>query len=66
MVAKLEALMDSYVKNSEVVMFFSVFPGNELRDFFEEKWEMLKNKKIIDMQAFNLNLFYVVAKVIIE
>ena len=41
MLAKLEALMDSYVKNSEVVMFFSVFSGNELRDFFEEKWEML-------------------------
>ena len=37
MLAKLEALMDSYVKNSEVEMFFSVFSGNELGDFFEEK-----------------------------
>ena len=54
MLAKLEALMDSYVKNSEVEMFFRVFSGNELRDFFEEKWEMLKNKKIVDIQAFNL------------
>ena len=36
MLAKLEALMDSYVKNSEVVMFFRVFPGNELRDFFRK------------------------------
>ena len=24
------------------------------RIFFEEKWEILKNKKIIDIQAFNL------------
>ena len=54
MLAKLEALMDSYVKNSEVEMFFRVFSGNELRDLFEEKWEMLKNKKIVDIQAFNL------------
>ena len=37
MLAKLEALMDSYVKNSEVEMFFRVFSGNELRDLFEEK-----------------------------
>ena len=37
MLAKLEVLMDSYVKNSEVVMFFKVFSGNELRDFFEEE-----------------------------
>ena len=34
-------------------MFFRVFSGNELRDFFEGKWEMLKNKKIVDMQVFN-------------
>ena len=34
MLAKLEALMDSYVKNSKVEMYFSVFSGNELRDFF--------------------------------
>ena len=54
MLAKLEALMDSYVKNSEVVMLFRDFSGNELRDFFEKKWEMLKNKKIVDVQAFNL------------
>ena len=54
MLAKLEALMHSYVKNSELEMFFRVFSGNELRDFFEEKWEMLKNKKIVDIQAFNL------------
>ena len=27
-------LMDSYLKNSEVVMLFRVFPGNELWDFF--------------------------------
>ena len=51
MLAKLEALMDS---NSEVEMFFRVFRGNELRDFFEKKWEILKNKKIVDIQAFNL------------
>ena len=37
MLAQLEALMDSYVKNSEVVMFLRVFSGNELRDLFEEK-----------------------------
>ena len=54
MLAKLEALMDSYVKNSEVEMFFRVFSGNELRDFFEEKWEMIKNKKIVDIRAFKL------------
>ena len=54
MLAKLEALMDSYLKNSERVMFFWVFSENELRDFYEEKWEMLKNTKIVDTQAFNL------------
>ena len=57
MLAKLGALMDSYVKNSEVVMLFRVFLGNELRDFFEEKLEMLKNKKIVDIQVFNLKSF---------
>ena len=54
MLAKLEDLMDSYAKNSEVEMFFRVFSGNELRDLFEEKWETLKNKKIVDMRAFDL------------
>ena len=53
MLAKLEALMDLYVKNSEVELFFRVFSGNELRDFFEEKWEMQKNK-VVDIQAFSL------------
>ena len=57
MLAKLEALMDSYVKNSEVVMLFRVFLGNELRDFFEEKLETLKNNKIVDIQVFNLKSF---------
>ena len=59
MLAKLKALMASYVKNSEVVMLFRVFLGNELRDFFEEKLEMLKNKKIVDIQVFNLKSFFV-------
>ena len=54
MLAKLEVLMDSYVKNCEVVMFFRVFSANELRDFFEEKWKMVKNKKIVDIHVFNL------------
>ena len=54
MLANLEALMNSYVKNSEVVMLCRDFSGKELRDFFEKKWEMLKNKKIVDVQAFNL------------
>ena len=57
MLAKLKALMASYVKNSEVVMLFRVFLGNELKDFFEEKLEMLKNKKIVDIQVFNLKSF---------
>ena len=51
----LETLIDLYVKNPGVVMFFRVLSGNELRDFFEEKWQMLKNKKIVDTQAFNLS-----------
>ena len=54
MLVKPQALMDSYVKNSEIVMPFKVFSGNELRDFFEEKWQMLKNKKTVGIQAFNL------------
>ena len=58
MLAKAQALMDSYVKNSEVVMLFRVFSGNELRDFFEEKWKILKNKKIAEIQAFNLNSLF--------
>ena len=69
MQAKLVALMDSYVKNSEVEMFYSVFSENELGDFFKEKWEMLKDKKIVDIQAFKLstlNLFGVVANRIKE
>ena len=53
MLAKLEAVMDLYVKNSGIEIFFRVFSGNELRDFFEEKWEMLKNDKIVDVQTFN-------------
>ena len=39
MLENLQALMDWYVKNPEVEKFFRVFSGNELRDFFEEKWE---------------------------
>ena len=57
MLAKLEALMDSYVKSSEEEMFFRIFSGNELRDFSEEKLEILKIKKIVDIQAFNLESF---------
>ena len=53
MLAKLETLMDSYVKKSAVEMFFRVFSENDFRDIFEEKWEMLKNK-IVHIQAFNL------------
>ena len=63
MLAKLEALMDLYVKNSEVEQFFRVFSGNELRDFFEEKCEMLSNKKIEDIYKLStLNLLCAVAK----
>ena len=54
MLAKPQALMDSYLKNSEVAMFFRVFSGKELRDFFEEKWQMPKNMKIVEIQAFSL------------
>ena len=43
MLAKLGALMDSYVKNSEAEMFFRVFSGN---------------KKIVDIQAFNLKSLF--------
>ena len=50
--AKLEALMDLHVKHSEVVMFLRVFSRNELRDFFE--FFLLLNKKIVDIQPFNL------------
>ena len=45
--------MDSYVKIPESLMLFKVFSGKQLRDFFEEKWEILKNKKIVEIQAFN-------------
>ena len=31
-------------------MFFRIFSGNKLRRFFEEKWKMLMNKKIVDIQ----------------
>ena len=54
MLVKPQALMDSYVKNSEIVVLFKVFSGNELKHFFEEKWQMLKNKKTVGIQAFNL------------
>ena len=53
MLVKLKALMDSYVKNSEEEMFCRVFSGNEHRDLFEEKWEILKNKKNVHIEAFN-------------
>lgn len=32
MLTKPQALMDSHVKDSEVVMVFSVFSGNEFRE----------------------------------
>ena len=36
-------------------MFFIVFSGKELRDFFyEEKWQMLNNITIFEIQALNL------------
>ena len=53
MLVKLKALMDSYVKNSEEEMFFRVFSENEHRDLFQEKWEMLKNKTNVHIEAFN-------------
>ena len=53
MLAKPQDLTDSDVKNSEEEMLFSVFSGNELREF-EEKWQMLKSTKIVKIQAFNL------------
>ena len=54
MLVKPQALLDLYVKYSELVMLFRVFSGNKLRDLFEEKLEMLKNKKVAEIQAFNL------------
>ena len=57
MLAKPQALMDLHVKNSEVIMSFRVSSGNELQDFFEEKWEMLKSKKIVGIQVLNLKSF---------
>lgn len=54
MLAKLQALMDSYVKSSEVVMLFSLISGNGFSDFFQEKWKVLKNKKNFQIQAINL------------
>ena len=49
MLAEPQNLLESYVKNSEVVMVFS---GNELKESFVEKWQMLK-RKIVKIQAFN-------------
>ena len=46
--------MDSFGKNSEVVILFRVFSGNELSEFFKEKLHMLKSKKIVKIQAFKL------------
>ena len=37
MLAKSQVLIESNVKNSEVVMFFRVFSEDELRQSFEEK-----------------------------
>ena len=54
MLAKPQTLMGSYVNNSEVIMLFKVFSENELRDFFKEKWEILKSKKIVEIQDFSL------------
>ena len=54
MFAKLQTLINSYVKISMVVMLCRVFSGFKPRDFFVEKWEILKNKKIDEIQAFDL------------
>ena len=37
MLEKSQVLIESYVKNSEVVMLFRVFSEDELRKSFEEK-----------------------------
>ena len=43
MLAKPQALMDSHVKDSEVVMLFSVFSGNEFKEGnFREKMTKVK------------------------
>ena len=47
-------------------MFFWVFSGNEIRNFFEEKWEMLKKNKLLRYKLSTTNLFCVIAKVIKE
>ena len=39
MLAKPEALMDSYIKNSEVIILFRVFSGNELKNFLRKNGE---------------------------
>ena len=57
MLAKPEALLDSHVKNYVVVMLCRVSSGNKPREFFEEKWEILKNK-IVKIQAFNLKSLF--------
>ena len=53
MLAKSQVLIESYVKNSEVVMLFRVFSEDELRQSFEEKWQMLQSKKIVKIRTFN-------------
>ena len=45
MLGKLEALIDSYVNNSEVVTFFRVFSGNEFSDFFLDKMRNAKEQE---------------------
>ena len=54
MLAKPQDLMDSHVKNSEVVLLFRVLSGNELKDAFEEQCQMVNNKEIVEIRAFNL------------
>ena len=49
MLAKPQALMDSHVKNSEVVLLFRVLSGNELKDAFEEQCQMVNNKEIVEI-----------------
>ena len=54
MFAKLQTLINSYVKISMVVMLCRVFSGFKPGDFFVEKWKILKKKKINEIQAFDL------------
>ena len=48
--------MNSYVENSEVEMFFRIFSGNKLRDFFEknEKYERIRRFLIYELSTLNL------------